>query len=278
MNVPQKELYSTSACGKYAIYLFVKLLNSLNIKIFPRTTCYYTSIQKRYINLHKFNKYDLVKDININSVEEGSVGYCSIIYTTENYEDKKSNRTIENFFTEFEKIQLVEFSKNMVKYSLYNTLNSLADPIISLSFLIHKGVFVTIKKNGKLRGCIGTTNARSNTILDNVKLYSQQSAFNDSRFPPVAKTEINHLSFDVSILNSAKNITLQEYFSNKFSLDRDGILIDFKGNAGFFLPSVAIEHKYNKTQLVEQLCQNKIGVDKNCYKNGRIKYMEGLYF
>ncbi len=81
-------------------------------------------------------------------------------------------------------------------------------------------------------------------------------------------------------MHQAQKISLIEYLGSKFVLDRDGIYIQSSGKSGFFLPSVAQEFGYNKIQLLETLCQHKVGLSSNCYKNSdiQIEYMEGIHF
>ena len=278
-------LYKTTACGNYAINLFMKILDQSPQTLYSRLTCYYTSLQREYIDISNKRKNlldGLVKELESLSMDQSSVGYIGMIYTTTPYILPNQNRTIENMLTDYEKVALLAYARKVVKYSFNrnkNKKNNNLLPIYSAVYQVHLGTFVTLKtKTGQLRGCIGTTGAKEDNLLNNVRKYSLLSAFSDSRFEPLRSEELSGVRFEISFLTEPKNITLKEYFGNQFILDRDGILLESGGYRGFFLPSVAIEFGYNKKQLLEQLCQNKIGIKKNCYLDGKLQYVEGMHF
>jgi AMMECR1 domain-containing protein len=92
--------------------------------------------------------------------------------------------------------------------------------------------------------------------------------------------EFGQLEFSITILYDIKHITINEYFGSKFVLGRDGILIKKKYKQGYFLPSVAKQFKYNKQQLLEELCTNKMGnTSKECFRtDAQLFYNEGIEF
>ena len=63
-------------------------------------------------------------------------------------------------------------------------------------------VFVTLKINGQLRGCIGTTEA-AEPLIDAAAHFSYASAFSDSRFKPLTREEYQHIEISLSILTPA---------------------------------------------------------------------------
>ena len=101
-----------------------------------------------------------------------------------------------------------------------------------------------------------------------------------SKILPYDAIFIINRSHDAKNYCQAQKISLQEYFSPKFVLDRDGIYLQLAGRSGFFLPSVAQEFGYNKLQLLETLCQHKVGLSSNCYQDSdvQIQFMEGSHF
>lgn len=139
------------------------------------------------------------------------------------------------------------------------------------------------EKNNEIHGCIGTleTNNSENTIVNNVKKYVIDAALKDIRYIPIEIKEFNMLEFSITILYNTKQITLNNYFSNKFILGHDGILIDTGKKQGYLLPSVATEFGYNKQELLKELCINKIGNNiKDCFRtsNTQLFYNEGIEF
>lgn len=99
--------------------------------------------------------------------------------------------------------------------------------------------FVTLQKNGDLRGCIGSIIAHRPLIDDLIK-NAQNSAFADPRFEPVELDEVKDLSIDVSLLSDPEKMTFKD---EKDLLDQirpfvDGIIIKDGGYQSVYLPSV----------------------------------------
>jgi hypothetical protein len=99
--------------------------------------------------------------------------------------------------------------------------------------------FVTLKKQGRLRGCIGSIIAHQpliNDLIDN----AQKSAFNDPRFKPLEKSELEDLSIDISILSEPKPMTFKDEADllNQIVPYKDGIIIRDGMYQAVYLPSV----------------------------------------
>ena len=104
---------------------------------------------------------------------------------------------------------------------------------------------------------------------------------NDTRFIPINLCDFNMLNFSINILYNITPITLNDYFSNKFKLGVDGILIKQNNKTGYFLPRIANNYNYDKQTLLEQLCITKIGKTiKECFRsyNTKLYYNEGFEF
>ena len=287
--IQTQNLLASSACGKYAIQLFKSLLFSLGLRLYPRLQCYYNSLQKiQQIDVFNFETSQLTQPIIISSQEQSSVSYAGIIYSQIPYIlDKRYNRQLQYILTDFEKACLLQFSRQQLIN--YFQPHKYVLPYFNGS-LFQLGLFVTLKINDsfkknsnnhlKLRGCIGMIYPDQITIQQAIEKYSLESALRDPRFPPVKKEEISRIQIEISLLNQAQKISLEEYLGSKFVLDRDGIYVQSLGQSGFFLPSVAQEFGYNKIQLLETLCQHKVGLSSNCYQNSdiQIEYMEGTHF
>ncbi len=99
--------------------------------------------------------------------------------------------------------------------------------------------FITIRKQGSLRGCIGSIAAHQPLVLE-VADKAYAAAFGDPRFLPVSMSETKDLSMQVSILSP-----LQELLCNsedeallKIRAGVDGLVLDLDGRRGTFLPSM----------------------------------------
>lgn len=113
--------------------------------------------------------------------------------------------------------------------------------------------FVTIEKNGNLRGCIGSIVAHT-TLIDDLISNAKNAAFNDSRFNPVKKDEINELEIAISILSEPKEIIFSDEndLLDKITPFVDGIIIKEGKHQAVYLPSVW-EMLPNKREFLNSL-------------------------
>lgn len=112
------------------------------------------------------------------------------------------------------------------------------------------GSFVTITENGQLRGCIGTIVGREPLWL-NVWNMARAAAFNDPRFHPLEKAEWPHCDLEISVLDEPTACPDPE----KIEIGRDGLILQYNGHSGVFLPQVPVEQGWNRKQYLERLCQ-----------------------
>jgi uncharacterized protein (TIGR00296 family) len=69
------------------------------------------------------------------------------------------------------------------------------------------GVFVSIKKHGNLRGCIGTIEPATSSIAEEVSANAISAGINDPRFQPVRKDELDDLDYSVDVLQPPEPIS-----------------------------------------------------------------------
>lgn len=111
------------------------------------------------------------------------------------------------------------------------------------------GIFVTIKKHGDLRGCIGR-------IIGDQPLYAscqemaRAAALEDPRFPPVTPDELKDLKIEISVLTPMQRV------ENKAEIvvGRDGLYIRKGMSSGLLLPQVAVEQGWNVDQFLAHTC------------------------
>ncbi|MBF0588761.1 MAG: AmmeMemoRadiSam system protein B [Magnetococcales bacterium] len=125
--------------------------------------------------------------------------------------------------------------------------------------------FVTLTKNGQLRGCIGTLEAHrslSNDLLGN----AVSAATRDPRFPPVTSEELSELSVEVSILTPAKPLNYRDSddLLAKLQPGVHGVILEMSGHRSTFLPQVW-EQMASKEQFLNHLCQ-KAGLGSDCWQ------------
>lgn len=119
-----------------------------------------------------------------------------------------------------------------------------------------RGCFVTLRKSGNLRGCIGTFD-HSQPLSQNIPRMAVAAACQDPRFAPVSKTELPQIKIEISILGELEKITAID----EIELGRHGILIRYGSRSGTFLPDVATEHKLTREEFVMLCAREKAGLD-----------------
>jgi AmmeMemoRadiSam system protein A len=127
--------------------------------------------------------------------------------------------------------------------------------------------FVTLNKKGRLRGCVGSLEARRPLVLD-VQQNSIGAAFRDPRFPPVRLEEIDDLDIEISVLSSPERLDYDgpQDLINKLRPGVDGVVIERGWQRATFLPQVW-EKLPDKGQFLQRLCL-KAGLPPDAYRGG----------
>lgn len=123
------------------------------------------------------------------------------------------------------------------------------------------GVFVTLKKGGELRGCIGKMDFER-PLWSNALTAAVASALEDPRFPPVTPPELGDISIEISILNPPEDIPRPEMFD----VTRHGIIVEKGWRHGLFLPKVAVEQGWDATKTLEMVCW-KAGLPTDAWRD-----------
>jgi len=140
-------------------------------------------------------------------------------------------------------------------------------PEISKKFSEKLGVFVTLKINGELRGCIGFTEPRF-LLIDGIQRAALFAAFQDPRFPPLREEEFDKLEVEVSVLTKPSLILVRkpEDYLNTIKIGRDGLILEYSGCSGLLLPQVPVEEKWTVKEFLDYTCL-KAGVSPETWKN-----------
>jgi AmmeMemoRadiSam system protein B/AmmeMemoRadiSam system protein A len=99
--------------------------------------------------------------------------------------------------------------------------------------------FVTLKKNGQLRGCIGSLQA-ARALADDVAQNALGAAFRDPRFPALAADEWPRCRVEVSLLSAPKPVRFadEDDLMTQIRPGEDGLILEAQGRRGTFLPQV----------------------------------------
>ncbi len=126
-------------------------------------------------------------------------------------------------------------------------------------------VFVTLTQGGRLRGCIGTT-VPNLGLWESARYYARSAAFEDHRFQPLAPEELARTHIEISILSSPQQVAS----AAAITPGRDGVVVRKGDRSGLFLPTVW-EQLPNKTKFLEEVCSQKAGLSRNCWKDPTVE-------
>lgn len=278
-NKGESKKVPPTICGRYAILLW--LIICKNMKLSGNISNYYHSKQVSPDGITPF--------VNIKKIDESIVSYLSVVYSQTKF--KTANSV---YFSPYESQTLILLVKNTL-YQEWKLSSRYMTPLLSIpNFNIKKGVFITFKSNNNLRGCIGTIDSSENTIIENVKFYTLQSAFNDTRpglskENPITVNDLQNpqLKISISILSEKKLLHSSPRNNReaikKWKIGKDGIIIinSNNNNSAIFLPSVPTEQGWNKIQTIRNLSfkagiQQYFSDDKWLNKQNKIYYIPGL--
>ena len=137
----------------------------------------------------------------------------------------------------------------------------------------NSGVFVTLKKHGRLRGCIGNI-PPSKPLFQGVLDNAVSAASRDPRFPPVTPDELDQIEIEVSVLTPP--VAVKGPWD--VVLGRHGVWIEKEGRSAVYLPQVAPEQGWTIPQTLTHLSQ-KAGLPPDAWTEGMtFRVMEAIVF
>lgn len=154
-------------------------------------------------------------------------------------------------------------------------------PVLKLTpvFKEKRGVFVTINKNGQLRGCIGLPYPVM-PLEDAIEHAAGAAALEDPRFPPVRNDELEQITVEVTILTVPVPMEGEPAKRpEKVQVGRHGLIVRGMGTSGLLLPQVATEYQWDAETFLNHTCM-KAGLPDRCwtYKTIEILTFEGQIF
>jgi AmmeMemoRadiSam system protein A len=159
-----------------------------------------------------------------------------------------------------EKKYLLDLARNIIELKTEEQERE-RDAYFSSTLKENRGVFVTLQKSGQLRGCIGYVEGLKPLQIA-VGEMALAAAFDDPRFPPVDKEELNEIEIEISVLSRLETIT----GSDQIEIGRHGLIIEQGLMRGLLLPQVATEYNWDVQTFLEQTCQ-KAGLPKNAWQD-----------
>jgi AmmeMemoRadiSam system protein A len=115
------------------------------------------------------------------------------------------------------------------------------------------GVFVSIKKRGELRGCIGTFMPTRTNVAEEIVANAISSATQDPRFMPVEASELDDLEYSVDILTEPEPVRSTDQLDPR----KYGVIVECGYRRGLLLPDLA---GVDKVEEQIEICRAKAGI------------------
>jgi len=131
------------------------------------------------------------------------------------------------------------------------------------------GVFVTLERQGRLRGCIGFSEPVYQ-LNDGIQHAALSAAFSDPRFLPMKKGEMKDTTIEVSVLTKPKLLKVKDKkeLPDKIEIGKDGLIVKTIFTSGLLLPQVATEYNWDPEEFLGQTC-TKAGLDFSSWLDPR---------
>lgn len=129
-----------------------------------------------------------------------------------------------------------------------------------------RGVFVTLRNNSHLRGCIGVVEAET-ALGDSVARCAAGAALQDPRFAPMRVTDLNHLRIEISLLSQPEPIDI-----NTIEIGHHGLIVASGDRRGLLLPQVAVEHHLDREQFLSEACR-KAHLLRDAWRDARTQIL-----
>ncbi|MGB9596214.1 MAG: AmmeMemoRadiSam system protein B [Candidatus Poribacteria bacterium] len=208
------------------------------------------------------NSVKVLKYANSGDVPEGSkdrvVGYMSAVFYGS---EKKNTSNMDTPLDEEQQKILLKLARNTIETYL-KTGKRINFETDDERLKVKQGAFVTLRKHGNLRGCIGhilPVEPLCDTIID----MAIASATEDPRFRRVTLDEMKDIDIEISVLSVPRRVKS----ADEIELGRHGVIVSKGMRKGVFLPQVATETGWDKVTFLEHLCADKAGLPKDAWKD-----------
>jgi len=123
-----------------------------------------------------------------------------------------------------------------------------------------RGLFVTLHRDGALRGCIGTLSPTGD-LTRLVSEFALRAALEDPRFPPLEERELAGCRIEISVLTAPRPIE----GPSDVEIGRDGLIFELGGRRGLLLPQVATEWGFDAERFVAEVAR-KAGLSPGAWR------------
>ncbi len=127
------------------------------------------------------------------------------------------------------------------------------------------GVFVTLNKKSRLRGCIGYVTGQD-SLYRSVMANAVNASTRDPRFRAVTPDELKEIHIEISVMTPLTEVKDIE----EIEVGKHGLVMSKGFRRGLLLPQVPVEWKWNRTEFLENTCR-KAGLPTGCWKDEDVK-------
>ncbi len=165
-----------------------------------------------------------------------------------------------------EKNALLKIARDAIEARAKNEARLPNLSIASEALETDSGAFVSLHKNGRLRGCIGVFASRE-PLWKTVQENAVAAAFSDPRFSPVTAGELPDIDIEISVLSPLKETADM----NEIEVGRHGIFVMKGRKRGVLLPQVATEYGFDRETFLCETCL-KADLPEDAWQNGASVY------
>jgi AmmeMemoRadiSam system protein A len=128
-----------------------------------------------------------------------------------------------------------------------------------------RGLFVTLRREGQLRGCIGTLSPEGD-LTRIIAEFARRAAFEDPRFPPLSAEELSDCQIEISVLTAPQPLEDPD----EIVIGRDGLIVEGHGRRGLLLPQVATEWGFAPGRFLQEVCR-KAGLPPAAWSDPEVR-------
>lgn len=204
--------------------------------------------------------------------KDGVVGYhaFTVVYKEPvRQEDSESGFAL----TDQEKAILLETARRSIETAFEGKYWLPSDTQLTQTLKVECGAFVTLHLHGRLRGCIGNI-VGVRPLYKTVAEMARAAAFEDDRFRPLTREELEQVHIEISVLSPLRQIPSPD----EIVLGRDGVLMVKDGRSGTFLPQVADETGWTREEFLGHCARDKAGIGWNGWKDADLYVYQAEVF
>jgi len=175
----------------------------------------------------------------------------------------------EPYLSEDQQVELFHAVGRRLASIVTNTRGKrIADQIPGIADIPLLGAFVSLKKEGELRSCMGTMSDQM-PLAAAVEQATVSAATDDPRFPPINASELFELDMEIWLLWGMKRVAQRGTDRlNAVEIGRHGVQISRGGNRGLLLPGVAVDYDMDAQTFWEAVCR-KAGLPNDAWLDDR---------